>query len=459
MPQLDPTSLAPDLDSTAVLTVSSLNKLARSLLESNFPSVTVEGEISNLVTPASGHMYLTLKDKKAQVRCAMFRNRNMLLRFRPRDGMQIVVRGRLSIYEGRGDYQLIVESMEEAGDGALRRAFEELKRKLQQEGLFDEAEKQEVGNHFRHIGVITSRTGAAIRDIVSVFGRRFPGIQLTLLPVAVQGEEAVNEIVAAIGKANRLRDVLGIEALIVGRGGGSLEDLQAFNEEAVARAIFASELPVVSAVGHEIDFTIADFVADLRAPTPSAAAELLSPDVADSLEYLEACHSQLLQAINGKLKDQAKQLHWLHRQLKRPDRKLQEHAQTLDRLDGQMRRVMQNQFSSLRGEVRQRQRALLAGSPQARISRTGDRMRSLARQITHSMLADLSRRKSQISNLSRGLNAVSPLQVLARGYSITANADGDILRSTESVAKGARLTTTLTDGTITSTVDEIHKKQ
>ena len=261
-----------------VLSVSSLNQMAKSLLEGHFSQVAVEGEISNFANPASGHWYFTLKDQKSQLRCAMFAGRNRLVPFNPKNGDQLIVRGQLSIYPNRGDYQLIVSQMEEAGDGALRRAFEELKQRLRAEGLFDQRHKQEIMEGYHHVGLITSAAGAAICDMVSVFGRRFPATRLTVFPVAVQGAEAPGEISSALALANALTDELGLQALIVGRGGGSLEDLQAFNVESVARAIFASELPIVSAVGHEIDFTIADLVADLRAPTPSAAAELLSPD-------------------------------------------------------------------------------------------------------------------------------------------------------------------------------------
>ena len=312
----------------AVLSVTSLNRLAKSLLEGHFPAVTVEGEISNLARPSSGHWYLTLKDKSSQLRCAMFVNRNRQVRFRPDNGQQVIVRGKLSIYEGRGDYQLLVDSMEEAGDGALRRAFEELKARLAEEGLFAEQHKRQVLNNYRHIGLITSPTGAAIRDLVSVFARRFPATRLTLIPVAVQGQQAAREIAAAIARANRLRGSLGLEALIVGRGGGSLEDLQAFNEEVVARAIYASELPITSAVGHEIDFTIADFVADLRAPTPSAAAELMSPAQQEYLDQFHGYRQVLTQLLRQRFSQWQQTLKALRRHLKRPDRRLQEHAQT-----------------------------------------------------------------------------------------------------------------------------------
>ena len=300
-----------------VLSVSNLNKMARGLLESNFPAVAVKGEISNLATPASGHWYLTLKDKTSQLRCAMFAGRNRFVRFKPQNGNQIIVWGKLSIYEGRGDYQLIVDSMEEAGDGALRRAFEDLKRKLQAEGLFSEEHKQEIYSYYDHIGVITSSSGAVIQDILSVFERRFPATKITLFPVAVQGADAPGEIIRAIELANQHQQKLGIEALIVGRGGGSLEDLQAFNEESVARAIFYSELPITSAVGHEVDFTIADFVADLRAPTPSAAAEQMSPHQAEYFDTFVAYRENLASKLRAILSQATQNLHWLAKQLKR----------------------------------------------------------------------------------------------------------------------------------------------
>jgi exodeoxyribonuclease VII large subunit len=353
-----------------VLSVTSLNRLARSLLETNFSTVIVEGEISNLAMPSSGHWYLTLKDSAAQIRCAMFVNRNRLVRFKPGNGNQVVVRGKLSIYEGRGDYQLIAESMEEAGDGALRRAFEALKLSLQEEGLFDVSAKQEVLSRYDHVGVITSPSGAAIRDIISVFARRFPATRLTLIPVAVQGKEAASEIVRAIDLANKLADKLGIQALIVGRGGGSLEDLQPFNEETVARAIYASSLPITSAVGHEIDFTIADFAADQRAPTPSAAAELMSPSQQEYFDSIHGYRSTLIQLIKARITQSLQTLQWLKRQFKRPDRRLQEHAQTLDRLESQMLRVIQQQLQGRRAGVTQLQRTLLANSPTNWLRRT-----------------------------------------------------------------------------------------
>lgn len=445
-------------NSESIYSVSHLNKLARSLLESNFPAVAVEGEISNLATPASGHWYLTLKDKHSQIRCAMFRNRNQLLRFRPSNGMQVIVRGRLSIYEGRGDYQLIAEGMEEAGDGALRRAFEELKAKLQAEGLFDESNKREVGTDHRHIGLITSATGAAVKDMVSVFKRRFPAIRLTVIPVAVQGTDAPAEIVSAIQTANALAEKLELDALIVGRGGGSLEDLQAFNEESVARAIFDSELLITSAVGHEIDFTIADFVADLRAPTPSAAAELMSPDQEDTQEYILGYKQQFLQFVSSKIQEQRKNLQWLHRQLKRPDRKLQQHAQTLDRLESQMERVMQQRIQVGKREVVLQRRALFASAPMTTLKTFNGQLQASLTRMRNGMNVQLEKRMQHVAELVRGLNAVSPLQVLARGYSITYDAQGNVVRQGKQVQVGDEIVSTLAEGQISSSVTKIKEQ-
>jgi len=442
----------PQFEDEKVLSVTNLNRMAKLLLEDNFPAVVVEGEISNLATPASGHWYLTLKDKTSQIRCAMFVNRNRLVRFKPQNGKQIIVRGRLSIYEGRGDYQLIADSMEDSGDGALRRAFEELKSKLQTIGLFDEGAKQEVHSSYDHIGVVTSPTGAAIRDILSVFERRFPATLVTLFPVSVQGAEAKREIVNAIETANRLRGKLGVQALIISRGGGSLEDLQAFNEEDVAQAIFASDLPITSAVGHEIDFTIADFVADLRAPTPSAAAEQLSPSQFEYLEILQSYLQQFTRAIGKRLQSTDRTLALMYRQLKRPDRRLQEHAQKLDRFEGQLQLAIRNRIALQHSELLQRKRGLQFSTPLSRIRQLLDQVGAKLKTMERSMQADVQIRQAKLSELSRGLEAVSPLNTLSRGYSITYNADMKVIRQSDDVKIGGEITSRLKKGSIVSTV-------
>jgi len=442
----------PQFEGEKVLSVTNLNRMAKLLLEDNFPAVVVEGEISNLAIPASGHWYLTLKDKTSQIRCAMFVNRNRLVRFKPQNGKQIIVRGRLSIYEGRGDYQLIADSMEDSGDGALRRAFEELKSKLQTIGLFDEDAKQDVHSSYDHIGVVTSPTGAAIRDILSVFERRFPATLVTLFPVSVQGAEAKQEIVNAIETANRLRDKLGVQALIISRGGGSLEDLQAFNEEDVAQAIFASGLPITSAVGHEIDFTIADFVADLRAPTPSAAAEQLSPSQFEYLEILQSYLQQFTRTIGKRLHSADRTLALTYKQLKRPDRRLQEHAQKLDRFEGQLQLAIRNRIALQHSELLQRKRGLQFSTPLSRIRQLLDQVRAKLKTMERSMQADVQIRQAKLGELSRGLEAVSPLNTLSRGYSITYNADMKVIRQSDDVKIGSEITSRLKKGSIVSTV-------
>ncbi len=438
-----------------ILSVSSLNRMAKSILESNFPAVIVEGEISNLAQPASGHWYLTLKDKSSQIRCAMFAGRNRSVGFRPENGNQVIIKGKLSIYEGRGDYQLIVDSMEEAGDGALRRAFEELKARLAAEGLFDETKKKEVHSRYRHIGVITSPTGAAIQDILSVMGRRFPATRITVLPVSVQGKDAAAEIVNAIRVANQQQQKLGIEALIVGRGGGSLEDLQAFNEESVARAIFASDLPVCSAVGHEIDFSIADFVADLRAPTPSAAAELMSPDQQDYAEAFDAYTFQLGSIIRKFIEQGRQQLLWLVKQLKHPDRRLQEQAQNLDQLELRMRRALDNKLAMQRSELNQLQRSLMASSPAQRLQKSQLQLSNAQNRLLRSTRVFIQNRQSSLAALGRSLDTVSPLSTLARGYSISYDESGKVIRKADDVKIGSKLLTRLDKGSVRSTVTEL----
>ena len=410
IPSFQPLSARDASGENRVLSVSNLNRLARGLLEDCFPAVSVEGEISNLAVPGSGHWYLTLKDDGAQIRCAMFRNRNTSVRFRPTNGMQVVVRGKLSVYEGRGDYQLILDSMQDAGAGALQRAFDELKNKLAREGLFDAALKQPLPAHCRHVAVITSPTGAVIRDIISVFRRRYPAMRVTVFPVAVQGQESAPAIIQALQNAQRRQQALGIDVVLLARGGGSLEDLQSFNDESVARAIHACTLPVVSAVGHETDTTIADFVADLRAPTPSAAAELLSPDQIQLRMALQHQHNKLVRLMQNLLNQRSQQLDWLRKRLQHPGRRLQEQTQALTQLDSRLQRAM---------------------------------------------LRFLEQRRGHLQMLARNLENISPLQTLQRGYSITRTPDGKLISTSSQVKAGDDIISTLATGQIVSTVKEI----
>ncbi len=343
-----------------IFSVSQLNRSVRHLIETQLPLLWVEGEISNFARPASGHWYLTLKDDQAQVRCAMFRNTNQRVGFKPANGTQVLIRCRAGLYEGRGEYQLVIEHMEEAGFGALQRQFEQLKQQLTAEGLFDNQHKKPMPESVRHIGVITSATGAAVKDILSVLNRRFPAIKISIFPTAVQGAPAAAQIVDAISNANRHGQC---DALIVGRGGGSLEDLWPFNEEIVARAIFASEIPIVSAVGHEVDFTIADFVADLRAPTPSAAAELLSPDGEDMLNQFEGFEILLGEAMVRKIRQLEQRTDYLQKRLQHPGRKLQEQAQHLDHLDIRLRRAIAGNMQQQASRMNSLQDKLVRQSP------------------------------------------------------------------------------------------------
>lgn len=452
IPPAYPTGNSPSSD---ILSVSSLNKLAKSLLETNFPTVVVEGEISNFARPASGHWYLSLKDSSAQIRCAMFANRNRFIRFQPENGQQIVVRGKLSIYEGRGDYQLIIDSMESAGDGALQRAFEKLKTELQKEGLFDLEHKKPIGEDFRHIGLITSATGAAVRDMITVFERRFPAIRLTVVPVAVQGANSAPEITKAIVMSNQLRAKLGLDALILSRGGGSLEDLQSFNDEAVARAIYASELPIVSAVGHEVDFTIADFVADLRAPTPSAAAELMSPSQGEMLASFAGFQQTFGQLIEAKILNLAQNVDWLSRQLKRPDRRLAENLRTLVQLDNRLNRAIRSQIQDRQSALLNLNRSLKSHSPKRRVMQARELTHAKSRRIEHLMMAVLKDAKGSLASLSRNLNSISPLNTLARGYSITFDESHNVIRKVEELKAGDKIISQIDSGRISSTVDSV----
>jgi exodeoxyribonuclease VII large subunit len=435
-----------------ILSVSQLNRRAKQLLETHLPLLWVEGELSNVSQPSSGHWYFTLKDDQAQVRCAMFRNRNMLVRFKPQQGQQVLLRARVSLYEGRGDYQLIAEHMEEAGAGALQRAYEELKAKLAAEGLFAEETKQAIPSLPRHIGVITSPTGAAIRDILSVLARRFPAIPVTVLPVAVQGKEAAPQIVRAIELANRagLFDVL-----VVTRGGGSLEDLWPFNEEIVARAIYASALPIVSAVGHEVDFTIADFVADLRAPTPSAAAELITPDGEDWLETFIGYEVMLEEAMERRLSHAQQKLEWLRSRLRHPGERLQQQAQQLDGLEIRLQRAVRQQLERKHVQL---QSLVLRQKP----LQPGKRLQQLNQQLaqTFKHLCDLTHqqlqnRKQRLGETVRVLQTVSPLNTLERGYTITSDPSGKVIRSSQSVNIGDAVQTRLANGELLCRVEKI----
>ena len=412
-------------------------------------------EISNVARPASGHWYLTLKDDQAQVRCAMFRNTNQRVGFQPANGTQVLVRCRAGLYEGRGEYQLVIEHMEEAGFGALQRQFEMLKQQLSTEGLFDTQHKQPMPESVRHIGVITSATGAAVKDILSVLNRRFPSIRVSIFPTAVQGAQAAGQIIEAINNANRQGQC---DALIVGRGGGSLEDLWPFNEETVARAIFASEIPIVSAVGHEVDFTIADFVADLRAPTPSAAAELLSPDGEDMLNQFEGFEILLGEAMTRKIRQLEQRTDYLQKRLQHPGRKLQEQAQHLDHLDIRLRRAMAGTMQQQAVRMKTLGDKLVRQNPRDAIVQ---RQQLVANAVKHMMRAvsqQLESKQNKTAQAMHLLDTVSPLKTLGRGYSIIRDNNDAVISSVAAVKAGDELRGQLVDGEVVFAVTGTNNK-
>jgi exodeoxyribonuclease VII large subunit len=459
-----------------IYSVSELNRAAASVLEQNFSWIWVEGEISNLAQPASGHIYFSLKDSGAQVRCAMFKSRNQILNFRPENGQQVQIRGKVSLYQPRGDYQLIVDRMEEAGDGALQRKFEALKNKLAAEGLFDQEVKQEIPELPECIGVITSNTGAAIHDVLSVIERRFPAIPVKLYSVPVQGEAAAPAICRALELAEEQAEC---DVLLLVRGGGSLEDLWAFNEEIVAHAIYDCPIPVVSGVGHEVDVTIADFVADVRAATPTAAAETVTPDQSSWLQSLEWYQYRLQQLITEKIQRHNERLGWLEKRLSQqhPVAVVQRLSQRLDDVEQRLNHVwcytlqqQQHRFHHLRNR-------LLTASPELAISNYQHRLQILGQNLHHQikqtlnqpkaqlqffeqnlhhyMQQTLERQKARLQNNARMLNAISPLNTLERGYSITSDCTGKAITHSDEVAVGDEIQTRLHQGQIISRITKI----
>ncbi|PZQ39537.1 MAG: exodeoxyribonuclease VII large subunit, partial [Ectopseudomonas oleovorans] len=415
-----------------VLSVSQLNNRARLLLEDVFAGIWVEGEISNLARPASGHIYFTLKDSQAQVRCALFRQNAARVRQALRDGLAVKVRGKVSLFEGRGDYQLILDTVEPAGDGALRLAFEALKEKLGGEGLFASERKIALPAHPKRIGIVTSPTGAVIRDIISVFRRRAPQVELNLIPTAVQGREATAQIVRALQRA----DAQGYDALILARGGGSLEDLWCFNEEVVARAVAACVTPIVSAVRHETDVSIADFVADVRAPTPSSAAELLAPDSSELVQRLHNLQRRLALHMQGRLARERLRLEGASRRLRHPGERLRQQAQRLDDLDMRLRRAFNQQLANQRERLARLDARLAAQHPGRNLALLRQRLDGLAARLPRAMHSQLRSQRQQLGALAAQLQIVSPLATLGRGYSILLDERGQAVRSAAQTQPG-----------------------
>jgi len=440
-----------------VLSVSQLNRLARQLLEDCFPMIWVEGEISNLSRPSSGHWYFTLKDGGAQVRCAMFRNRNFKLKFQPTEGSKVLVKGTLSLYEARGDYQLIAEDMQPAGQGLLSAQFEQLKQKLQAEGLFDAARKKPLPAHPRHIAVITSATGAAIHDILTVLKRRSPSTHVTVIPVPVQGEQAPGAIARAIVVANTLvaTGAKDFDVILAGRGGGSLEDLWAFNDERVARAIAASGLPIVSAVGHEVDFTIADFVADARAPTPSAAAELLSTDQREFVQRINTLQQRLINRWQQIATQTRQRIQWHEKRLQaqHPGQRLRQRVLRLDELEMRLRQAMLRNLMDKQRHLHVLESRLQRHHPGQRLQQLQTRLAFYRKQLPALMSAQLQSRQQRLQAAVQLLNSVSPLSTLERGYAIVSDENQHVLRDANAVKIGATVRARLAHGELICTVN------
>lgn len=432
-----------------ILSVSDVNKAIKATLEGGFKQLWLKGEISNFKAHSSGHFYFSLKDSKAQISAVMFRGFNQGLRFKPHDGLEVIVRGKITVYEPRGNYQIFCEMMEPVGAGALQMAFEQLKKKLQAEGLFDPKRKRPIPVLPKHVAVVTSPTGAAIRDILNILGRRFAGLRVTVIPAVVQGDAAPMSVCAGIALAQRLEDV---DVMIVGRGGGSIEDMWAFNDERVARAIASARIPVISAVGHEIDFTIADFVADLRAPTPSAAAELVVKNAGELLERIEIYHKRLVRG-------------WLHlRQIARqrhahsttrlvdPKRRLQDLTLRCDELTQRLEQAAGRHLDRLVRKVELLMSQL--PSPRDVVLRLGQDVGLLRTRLESLLFRGLEAKRSEWARLSSVLDSISPLKVVERGYSI-ARKDEQVIKSADQLKAGDAVELTFAKGRALAKIEKV----
>ena len=441
-----------------IYSVSQLNQSVRLMLENQLGAVWLTGEISNFSQPVSGHWYLSLKDENAQVRCAMFRMKNLRVSFRPTNGMQVLVRANVSLYEPRGDYQLIIESMHLAGEGLLMQQFEALKLKLAAEGLFAQHVKKNLPHFSKAVGIITSKTGAALQDILHILQRRDPSLKIIIYPTAVQGKDAATEIAQMIELANQRQEV---DVLIVGRGGGSLEDLWCFNEEIVARAIFHSHLPVISAVGHETDVTIADFVADVRAPTPSAAAELVSRNQTELLQQLQYRRQRLEIALDRLFAEKRQKLKHLSLRLhnQHPQAQLRIQQQLITQLSHRLQQSLRHRWQKKAENLTALSIRLYKNPLPLRLQQYEQQLAQLKVRLNSHMNLTLSLQQKQLAHLCGKLDSLSPLKVLARGYSITQNQQNFTIRSIKDVNVGEHIKTRLTDGNIISQVIRREEKE
>jgi len=435
-----------------VYSISRLNRETRSLLEGSFPLLWVEGEISNFARPASGHWYFSLKDEAAQVRCAMFRNRNSITGFTPKNGTQVLIRARIGLYEARGEFQIIAEHMEESGDGALRRAFEQLKQRLDQQGLFSSSHKQPLPADIRTIGVITSATGAAVRDILTTLKRRNPSAKVIIYPVAVQGDASAPQIAAMLKTVEHRNES---DVILLVRGGGSLEDLWAFNEDVVAQAIYNCPIPIVSGIGHEVDITIADLVADFRAATPTAAAELVSPNQFELRTKLKLLRTRLKRSNQRNLQQLHQQLTMTAKRLRHPDRRMQAYAQRIDELQARSAHAIRSLLQKTKLQQRILVEKLTALHPQQQITTRRLRCHALATQLRHIAEQQLQTKQQQFLHLTNILNTVSPLATLERGYAIVTHNDTDIIHNSNALNIGDNIKAQLRSGKIICKVTDI----
>ena len=435
------------LDNTQeIISVSEINKRAKSILEENFPFVWIQGEVSNFFSAASGHWYFSLKDESSEIRCAMFTNKNHHITFEPKDGDHLVLNGTLSIFEGRGQYQIIVEHIELAGEGALLKAFEELKKKLQLEGLFEDSIKRQLPTYPKNIAVVTSPDGAVIQDIINVLDRRSPFLDLTIIPTLVQGEKAAPLICDALNKVGKLKN---IDVVILARGGGSIEDLWAFNNEEVARAIVNCPTPIISAIGHETDFTISDFVSDLRAPTPSIAAEIISQPYSELIETLEGYQNYISRSLISQIDLQRTQVTNLIKRIRHPGDKLREISQKLDYIETTLIQNINQEISFKKNGLNLKDLSLQQNSPQNKVKEAKVYLQNASKDLLKALKLEIERKNTVLAEIVATLQAVSPLSVLSRGYSIiSTEPDGKILSSSNQVEIGQSISAIISKGSI-----------
>ena len=439
-----------------IISVGQLNQQAKKLLENQFKGVSVLGEISNIARPSSGHIYFTLKDEDGAIRCAMFRSQNLRLNFEPQNGDQCVLKGQVSLYAPRGDYQLIVSSMQPAGAGNLMHQFEELKKKLDAEGLFDQAIKKTLPKQPKHIGIITSESTAAFQDVLTTIERRAPISQVTLIPAMVQGDTAPRILIAALRSVLEFNDLNSnpFDVIIICRGGGSIEDLWAFNNESLAREIFDFPLPIISGVGHEIDFTITDFVSDVRAPTPTAAAELVTENYFQLTDRLQEVKTNLSNLMQGLLAENSQKILLSAQSLKSPLTLLKEQSQSLDNFELRLLRAIQSITTNTKQNVQILSNQVYQSSALQKFLIYKDQLNNNLKSLKVQQANLIEKRKLKLQSMSSNLKAVSPLAVLDRGYAIVMNNKGQALKSSKEVKVGDILKTRLADGELISNVSK-----